>query len=263
MAVNVFNTNSSENNLSRHDMLKWINDTLQSQYSKIEELSSGAAYCQLLDMLFPGAVGLKKVKFGTKLEHECIQNFKVMQFSFKKLGVDKVVPVERLVKGKFQDNFEFVQWFKRFFDANYGGEAYDPVAARGGESMGSGKPVGLNKAPTSKAPAKPVQAPKMKPPARSPATNNTRRSPANNAGGGDSQVVDDLNRQIEQLTMDKEGLEKERDFYFNKLREIEIICQDHDALGHVKEIMDVLYATEEGFAPPEDDPEFEGEQEEY
>ena len=44
--------------------------------------------------------------------------------------------------------------------------------------------------------------------------------------------------------MDKEGLEKERDFYFNKLREIEIICQDHDALGHVKEIMDVLYATE-------------------
>ena len=50
--------------------------------------------------------------------------------------------------------------------------------------------------------------------------------------------------QIEQLNMDKEGLEKERDFYFNKLREIEVICQENDGQTHVKEIMDVLYATE-------------------
>ena len=44
------------------------------------------------------------------------------------------MPVEKLVKGKFQDNFEFVQWFKKFFDANYvDGHDYDPVAARDGQ----------------------------------------------------------------------------------------------------------------------------------
>ena len=43
------------------------------------------------------------------------------------------------MKGRFQDNFEFVQWFKKFFDANYGGEEYDPIAARGGLEMGVGK----------------------------------------------------------------------------------------------------------------------------
>lgn len=37
------------------------------------------------------------------------------------------------MKGKFQDNFEFVQWFKKFFDANYDGKDYDPVAARQGQ----------------------------------------------------------------------------------------------------------------------------------
>lgn len=264
MAVNVFNTNASDNNLSRHDMLNWINDTLQSNYTKIEELSSGAAYCQLMDMLFPGVVGLKKVKFNTKLEHESIQNFKVMQAAFKKVGVDKMVAVEKLVKGKFQDNFEFVQWFKRFFDANYDGAEYDALAARGGETMGSAKGAAPKAgAGLRTAQPKAAVAPKMKQPTRSPAANNTRRSPASsNNAGGDSQIVESLNRQIDKLTMDKEGLEKERDFYFNKLREIEIICQDHDALGHVKEIMDVLYATEEGFAPPEDD-QLEGEQEEY
>ena len=36
------------------------------------------------------------------------------------------------MKGKFQDNFEFVQWFKKFFDANFDGKEYDPIAARDG-----------------------------------------------------------------------------------------------------------------------------------
>merc|ERR1719447_636569 len=73
-------------------------------------------------MLFPNCVQLKKVKFKTKLEHEYIQNFKVLQAAFKRMTVDKIVPVDKLIKGRFQDNFEFLQWFKKFFDANYSGE---------------------------------------------------------------------------------------------------------------------------------------------
>ena len=41
-------------------------------------------------MLFPGCVLLKKVKFAARLEHEFINNFKVLQASFKRMGVDKV-----------------------------------------------------------------------------------------------------------------------------------------------------------------------------
>ena len=33
---------------------------------------------------------MKKVKFSTRLEHEYISNFKVLQNAFKKVGVDKV-----------------------------------------------------------------------------------------------------------------------------------------------------------------------------
>ena len=49
------------------------------------------------------------------------------------------MPVDKLVKGRFQDNFEFIQWFKKFFDANYGGQEYDPNVARGGSEIGTGK----------------------------------------------------------------------------------------------------------------------------
>jgi len=54
MAVNVYNTSVTNENLSRHEMLAWVNDYLQTSYCKVEELCSGAAYCQFMDMLFPG-----------------------------------------------------------------------------------------------------------------------------------------------------------------------------------------------------------------
>ena len=43
---------------------------------------------------------------------------------------NQIIPIEKLVKGRFQDNFEFLQWFKKFFDANYDMSPYDPISAR-------------------------------------------------------------------------------------------------------------------------------------
>lgn len=41
MAVNVFNTGATTENLSRHEMMQWINDSLTTNYSKIEQMCSG------------------------------------------------------------------------------------------------------------------------------------------------------------------------------------------------------------------------------
>lgn len=44
-----------------------------------------------------------------------------------------------------------------------------------------------------------------------------------------------------------EGLEKERDFYFGKLRDIEVKCQEEDKSSPVVEkVLEILYATEVG-----------------
>lgn len=102
MAVNVYSTNVTSENLSRHDMLAWVNDCLHSNFAKIEELCTGAAYCQFMDMLFPGSVPLKRVKFKTNLEHEYIQNFKVLQAGFKKMGVEKVKRIKISLSSYYQ-----------------------------------------------------------------------------------------------------------------------------------------------------------------
>jgi len=41
MAVNVHSTSVTSENLSRHDILAWVNNSLQANFGKIEELCSG------------------------------------------------------------------------------------------------------------------------------------------------------------------------------------------------------------------------------
>ncbi|XP_069028411.1 microtubule-associated protein RP/EB family member 3-like isoform X2 [Embiotoca jacksoni] len=253
MAVNVYSTSMTIENLSRHDMLAWCNDSLQITYTKIEQLCTGSAYCQFMDMLFPGCILLKKVKFNARLEHEYIHNFKVLQAAFKRMTVDKIIPVERLVKGKFQDNFEFLQWFKKFFDANYDGKEYDPILTRQGQE---GTPPPSNPAPMRTSPTVPKSVPAPQRQNNIPAA---RRTTPVTRNGGDAELME-LNQQVLDLKMTIDGLEKERDFYFGKLRDIELICQDHENHPVLSKVMDILYATEDGFAPPEDEEIDEGAQ---
>ncbi|KAM4521611.1 microtubule-associated protein RP/EB family member 3-like isoform 1-T3 [Odontesthes bonariensis] len=261
MAVNVYSTSMTVENLSRHDMLAWVNDSLQLNYTKIEQLCTGGAYCHFMDMLFPGCILMKKIKFNAKLEHEYIHNFKVLQASFKRMNVDKIIPVERLVKGKFQDNFEFLQWFKKFFDANYDGKEYDPVLMRQGQE---GTPPPPNPGPMRMSPTAPKIVPAPQRPINVPAA---RRTTPVTRNGGDAELLE-LNQQIMDMKLTIDGLEKERDFYFGKLRDIELICQEgeNDTSPVLSKILNVLYATEDGFAPPEDeeiDEGTRGDQEEF
>ncbi|VDD94721.1 unnamed protein product [Enterobius vermicularis] len=119
----------------------------EANLTRIEELSTGAAYCQLTDLLFRGSIPLKKVKWNSRTDVDCLHNWRLLQFAWKELGVNKVpyftyakqvIPVERLVCAKFQDNFEFLQWFKKFFDANYDRTPYDALTARNWEMLPPG-----------------------------------------------------------------------------------------------------------------------------
>jgi RP/EB family microtubule-associated protein len=93
---------------SRTELLQWVNSTLQLNITKVEDMSNGAAYYQLMDALYPNVVQLSKINWNARLEPEKISNFKLLQLAFKKIGIEKPIDMTSLIKGKPLDNLEFM-----------------------------------------------------------------------------------------------------------------------------------------------------------
>lgn len=209
-----------------------------------------------------------RVKFGVNTEYAYIQNFKILQstcapwsssstgFSnnladaFARHGIERTIPIESLTKCKMQDNLEFLQWSKRYWDQYFPGHEYDAVARR--KAAGTAAPPG----PAARTSA--VGA------TRKPATTSTARAAPRTgsaagvgAAGGAATMA--LRQENETMKEAIAGLEKERDFYFSKLRDIELLLQtaieqdpeiEKDDNGLVRNIQAILYSTEDGFEIP-------------
>jgi microtubule-associated protein, RP/EB family len=146
-----------------------------------------------------------------------------------------------------QDNLEFLQWTKRHWDQYFPGHEYDAIARR----KASGAPI---------ATAPPTGRTSVGSGTRKPAnTAATRAAPKVGLGAAAGAGSVALRQENETLKEAIAGLEKERDFYFSKLRDIELLLQnavetdpelEKDENGLVKNIQTILYSTEEGFEIP-------------
>jgi len=235
---------------SRGELLAWLNDLLApQQITKLEQCGSGSVYCQVIDSIF-GDLPMSRVKFNARHEYEYLENFKILQKAFQRHRIDKPIPVDKLVKCKMQDNLEFLQWMKKYWDVNSPGIAYDAPGRAGGI-------VPSQPATTSRAPA---------PTARTNARAPISAAPRTISAAGSAKVAE-LNSQIEQMTELAQNMEKERNFYFDKLRNIELIIQDRLTVEGMEageketltKIQEILYSTVEGFELPNQD-ELEGEE---
>ncbi|KAG6386099.1 hypothetical protein SASPL_154987 [Salvia splendens] len=236
--------------VGRNEILAWINARLHLSLSRVEEAASGAVQCQMMDMAHPGVVPMHKVNFDAKTEYDMIQNYKVLQDVFNKLKITKHIEVNKLVKGRPLDNLECLQWLKRYCDSINGGlmnENYDPVERRskGGKERNS---------KASQKNSKSLQ------------TNNSLSSPASSNGvignkisvsgtkqgkqGGAADASLELQRlknEVTDLKLSVDSLEKERDFYFAKLRDIELLCQtpELDNFPMVVAVKKILYSADQ------------------
>ncbi|KAF2865284.1 calponin homology domain-containing protein [Massariosphaeria phaeospora] len=232
---------------SRQELVAWLNNLLQLNVTKVEQCGTGAALCQVFDSIFYD-VPMARVKFNANTEYAYLQNFKILQNIFAKHGIDRPVPVEALVKCKMQDNLEFLQWSKRYWDQYFPGHDYDPVSRRKGQGG-----VGA----TGAAPPRAAASTARRAPAASNSAAPRTRTPLGGAGGG-GQASAALREENNVLKETVAGLERERDFYFSKLRDIELLIQQameadpelEKDEGLLKQIQTILYSTEEGFEIP-------------
>lgn len=282
---------------SRLELLHWLNETLQLNYAKVEQCGTGAAFCQLMDLLY-GSVPLSKVNFNPSIsEYEALSNLKILQASFNRNGINKQIQVERLVKCRLQDNLELLQWFRRHWLEHQSPEMnYDAVARRKGVGSTNssrrttfGGPTnttqnrlshGNTRAVSGTSTSGSTPMPKRRV-ASSLLPSATQRI---NSSRLDTQKVGELEQQlleksqeVEKLSKDvdvcreiAESLQTERNFYFNKLRELEILTKniqlqygrddavaqqvkDMSVLDVVGQVQEILYMTEKGFEVQDND----------
>jgi len=242
---------------------------------------------------------MARVKMNAKHEYEFIANFKVLQNVFKAKKVEKVcgryIAARRIVPNileahsrrktrkmqnavrptltdhsvirliSIRDNLEFLQWIKRFWDQNYQGHGYDPVSRRRGAPTDT---------PVTIAPLAPTHrgglGPSLGTAGGIRAGGRTPISGHRSASTQPNEAIQALQAQLKEMSTHMEGLEKERDFYFAKvrstlsrcgddtliivqLRDIEILVQQELELPGreeikesdvLKEIQKILYSTE-------------------
>eukprot|EP01035_Chromulina_nebulosa_P033065 gene33065-44248_t len=258
--------------VGRKEIVDWINSTLDLNLTKIEDTASGAVACQLFDIMYPNQVPMHKVNWAAKQDFEFIANYKILQTCFTKLNIERNIDVDRLISGRYMDNLEFMQWYKRFFEMSVTDKvAYDPYAQRlkgkGGATYGGGKRAAASK--PSSAPMKQPLVAASKPassaapehahggvkghsnqenaapnlnkiPSARDVTSAVSSKPAAKADSSAHEANTEVSKLLQEISSLKgtntnltqsitdmrtemDGLEKERDFYFDKLREIEVL----------------------------------------
>ncbi|WPK26189.1 hypothetical protein PUMCH_003537 [Australozyma saopauloensis] len=280
---------------SRLELLLWLNQTLQLDYVKVEQCGTGAAYCQLMDAIY-GGVPLAKVNFnGSISEYDSLSNMKVLQASFNKNGINKNIQVERLVKCRLQDNLELLQWFRRHWVDHLNINVdYDAVGRRKGAGNTSSRRTTFGSTPIASG-SNPITLSKYSQIGTRGASTGTSvlpkrrvassllpsgshlssRTDSSRVGNLEQQLMEKseeisrLTENVETCQVLAESLRTERNFYFNKLRELEILTKNiqlqysrDDAIAQqvkdmsvvdvVEQVQEILYMTEAGFEVQDD-----------
>jgi len=130
-------------------LIDWVNNFLEINIEKVEQMANGAIYCNLWDAIHPGTIPMSRVDFTVKHSYDFTKNWKLMQNGFQKAGIEKMIPVQRLIKARYQDNLEFMQWMYKYARDTYNGDPDDPsydAIGRRSKSKGGRDYTGSNKA---------------------------------------------------------------------------------------------------------------------
>ena len=100
---------------SKNELLSWASKLLDLELTTLEEMGTGAVFCQLLDACHPGTVKLNKVNWKANSETDYISNFKIFQQGLLTNDINKPIDINRLSKGKQYDLNELLQWIYGYY----------------------------------------------------------------------------------------------------------------------------------------------------
>jgi len=111
--------------LGRSELLSWINKTVESEYLKVEDLSDGVGFCQIIEAFFKGVSHeLNTLKFMAINDIEQKQkNLSIFNVILGKAGCPRQIDPIKMSRGIFSLNLEFLQYLFDFLYKTFGSVA--------------------------------------------------------------------------------------------------------------------------------------------
>ena len=186
-----------------------------------------------------------------------------------------MIPVQRLIKAKYQDNLEFMQWMYKYARDTYNGDPDDPTydaIGRRSRSKGGKDFTGSTKrgaAPTRRSKGnRPTSAAVSRGNSKTTANRNSgnrRGAATSRANDQELELLRDENQRLQESRDQIQGkfdvmqqqheeiekiakdIENERDFYFNKVVAVENRLKEEadQETPLLKALYEILYQTEE------------------
>lgn len=242
--------------MGRLELLSWVNELTESDYPRIETLSDGIAYCQVIDLIHPKSVMLVKLNCKSNLDYprnedDNFRNLKVLEDALIKVKSKRTIDTTKLSRSKFPDNMDFLQWLYQYYlqeKDNIEEDRY-PAYAKRVEAYKKQKKIPAEKSNFD------LQMSSHLIPNDPDFDVNERVSPDLNQQRKNQlkdlvlSLEQELTNQVSNyklLQEDIQQVEEERNFYFQKLRQIEILCgEDEDPV--CSQLIEIISATPEEF----------------
>ncbi|XP_068155933.1 microtubule-associated protein RP/EB family member 2-like [Drosophila tropicalis] len=192
-------------------------------------MRNGAAYCQLMDMMFPQAmITLRDVFFSTTCASECRHNYRIVVKALEKVGLKKPLPVHELVRGNRAENLRVLRWFKAIYDLNYKGREYNVLKERNGCRMGYIHPDEIE-------PEDQImwQVPESKIISITDVLHDSKSLTR-------AQKIQFFKAKSQKAREEKTKMQETRDYYIRKLKHVEEICDKYKLPSQHRELMNAI-----------------------
>ena len=108
--------------LGRSELLSWLNKTVESEYLKVEDLSDGVGFCQIIEAFYKGCSHeINTLKLNSINDNEQKQkNLSTFNILLGKAGCPRQIDPIKMSKGVFSLNLEFLQYLWDFLYKSFG-----------------------------------------------------------------------------------------------------------------------------------------------
>lgn len=101
-----------------NDLVKWINDTIETNFSTLKDANGGGAAAQIVDIMYPCAFSVaewKGIDWLPTASFQIINNFAVLQKVLHRLNIKKKINLKPLGWQRMMETRVFYQWLKKFY----------------------------------------------------------------------------------------------------------------------------------------------------